>query len=394
MSENKMTRRKFLAAAGATATVAATGTFPTAYGQSTNPGPHVEWRNRQPGMAYRRLGRTNLMVSEIVFGGLTVKNNERQWRFLETGIELGINYIDTASDYNKGDSELGIAHVINTPSKRDRVFITTKTSRWNRELRPEIYDHIWESLSVREKGLVRAEIGSRMKEQGVLEEYYLCNYGDWQVTEAEKFYRDDVLEEWYHQQVSTEDRRGMTRQIIEELEGSLKRLGTDHVDMLMGVHGATHPVQLLTPELLEAAETLKRQGKIRFFGTSAHNDPAAITRAAAAAKEYDMAMVAYNISNEPWMTPALEEAARKDLGIIAMKVARAPFPGRGGKVEPLAGLEEKMHKLVKGDLHIAQKAYLWALQNPNIAACVSAMTNDEMTRANAGLAGRKVTLGA
>jgi len=29
----------------------------------------VEWRNRQPGMAYRRLGRTGLMVSEVVCGG-------------------------------------------------------------------------------------------------------------------------------------------------------------------------------------------------------------------------------------------------------------------------------------------------------------------------------------
>lgn len=391
MPDHKINRRTFLAAAGATAAVAASGQFSVASAQSTKPGKSVEWRNKQPGMAYRRLGRTNLMVSEIAFGGLTVKNKVDQWRFLETGIDLGMNYIDSASGYSKGDSELGIANVINTPSKRDRVFITTKTTGWNHETRPDVYNRIWETLNAREQGRVRSEIGARLKERGVFEEYYLCNYGDWQVTEAEKLIRDDVLEDWYHQKVTTDERRGMPRKIIEELEGSLTRLGTDHVDILMGAHGSTHPIQLVTPELLEAADTLKRQGKIRFFGTSAHNDPAAILRAAADSKHYDAVMVAYNISNEPWTAPALDYAGKKDLGVIAMKVARAPFPDRGNNsVAALPGLEEKIHQLIPGNRHIAQKAYLWALRNPNIASCVSAIYTEDMARSNAGLAGQSV----
>ena len=389
MTEPKMNRRSFITATSATAVAAATGSFSKLSGQSVS-GGNVEWRNKQSGMAYRRLGRTNLMISEIVFGGLTVRNNEKQWRFLETGIDMGMNYIDTATAYAKGESELGIANVIDTPSKRERVFLTTKTSGWLSKSRRASYETIWKSLNVREQARVRAEVGSRMTDQGLLEEYYICNYGDWQVSEAEKLYRDDILEEWYHKKVSPEDRRMMTRKVIEELEGSLTRLGTDHVDILIGPHGATHPAHLFTPELLEAVDTLKRQGKIRFFGTSAHNDPAAVMIAAANSKHYDMAMVAYNISNEEWTAPALEVAAKKDLGIIAMKVARAPFPDRGGKVDPLPGLEEKMHELVPGDMHIAQKSYLWALQNPNIAACISAITTKEMTVANAGLAGKGI----
>jgi aryl-alcohol dehydrogenase-like predicted oxidoreductase len=386
MADNKINRRTFITAAGATAAVAATGKL--AYGQQSEPGPDVEWRNRQGGMAYRRLGRTNMMISEIVFGGLTVKNNPEQWKFLEAGIEMGLNYIDSASNYSKGDSERGIANVINTPSKRERVFLTTKTSLWLKQGRAKPYTAIWESLNVREQARVRAEMGARIKERGVFEEYYLCNYGDWQVTEAEKLIRDDVLEDWYGDRLSPETRRGMSVELIKELEGSLQRFGTDHVDILFAAHGATHAKHLECPELLEAVDTLKRQGKIRFLGTSAHNDPAYITRAASDSKHYDMAMVAYNISNETWMTPALEYAKEKDLGIVAMKVARAPFPDRGGKVDPLPGLVEKMHKLVPGDMHVAQKAYLWALRNPNIAACISAMTDEAMTRSNAALAGR------
>lgn len=386
MSESNINRRIFIAAAGATAAVAASGKL--AYGQNANLGSNVEWRNRQKGMAYRRLGRTNLMVSEIVCGGLVVKDEPRGWEFLEAAIEKGINYIDAASNYQRGGSERGIANVINTPSKRDRVFVTTKTSQFLKTARSKPYAEIWESLNAREQGRVRAEMGVRIQDQEIFEEYYLCNYGTWQVSEAEKLIRDDVLEDWYGDRLSDETRRGMKQGLIDELDKSLKNLGTDHVDILFAAHGATHVKHLECPELLEGVDTLKRQGKIRFLGVSAHNDPAAIARAAADSEHYDMAMVAYNISNEEWVAPALEYAYGKDLGIVAMKVARAPHPDRGGQVDPLPGLVEKMHRLVPGNRHIAEKAYLWGLRNPHIAACISAMSSEAMINGNVAVTGQ------
>ena len=386
MSESNINRRTFIAAAGATAAVAASGKL--AYGQNANPGSNVEWRNRQKGMAYRRLGRTNLMVSEIVCGGLVVKDEPGGWEFLEAAIEKGINYIDAASNYQRGGSERGIANVINTHSKRDRVFVTTKTSQFLKTARSKPYAEIWESLNAREQGRVRAEMGARIQDQEIFKEYYLCNYGTWQITEAEKLIRDDVLEDWYGDRLSDDTRRGMKQGLIDELEKSLKNLGTDHVDILFAAHGATHVKHLECPEMLEAVDTLKRQGKMRFLGVSAHNDPAAIARAAADSEHYDMAMVAYNISNEEWVAPALEYAHGKDLGIVAMKVARAPHPDRGGQVDPLPGLVEKMHRLVPGNRHIAEKAYLWGLRNPHIAACISAMSSEAMINGNVAVTGQ------
>jgi aryl-alcohol dehydrogenase-like predicted oxidoreductase len=386
MSGSNINRRTFIAAAGATAAVAASGKL--VYGQGSSPGPNVEWRNRQKGMAYRRLGRTNLMVSEIVCGGLVVNDEPGRWEYLETAIERGINYIDAASNYNRGGSERGIANVVNTPSKRDRVFLTTKTSQFLKTARSKPYEAIWETLNARAQARVRAEIGARIKANSVFEEYYLCNYGDWQITEAEKLIRDDVLEDWYGDRLSDDTRKGMKQGLIDELENSLKNLGTDHVDILFAAHGATHRKHLECPELLEAVDVLKRQGKMRFLGVSAHNDPAAIARAAADSEHYDMAMVAYNISNEEWVAPALAYAHEKDLGIVAMKVARAPHPDRGGKVDPLPGLVEKMHRLVPGDRHIAEKAYLWGLRNPHIAACISAMSSDAMISGNVAVTGQ------
>jgi aryl-alcohol dehydrogenase-like predicted oxidoreductase len=389
MSNKNISRRSFLAVVGAAAVTTA-GTSSITSVPPTMPLPEVEWRNKQPEMAYRRLGRTNLMVSEIVFGGLLIRDEKHWWELLETAIDLGINYIDTASNYGNGASELGISRVINTSAKRERVFIASKSSSWIKVIRPAVYSKIWENLNFRAQARVRAKVGEILTKQGIFDEYYLCNYGDWQISEAEDHTHDDVLELWYKDQVPKEECSKMTRRIIEEVEGSLQRLGTDYLDVLMGSHGATRPVQLFTAELLEAVYRLKKDGKIRYFGTSAHSDPAAILRAAAISENYQMVMVAYNISNESWVEPALEEAGRHDLGVIAMKVARAPFPDRNNRVQPLPGLEEKMHKLVPGDKHIAEKAYIWALRNPNITACVSAIRNQEMLHANIRATGKTV----
>ena len=82
-----------------------------------------EWRNRQEEMFYRRLGRTGLMVSELVYG--TERNNPDNIRPVEIAFERGINYFDTAPSYNKGLAEATLAKVFNTQigraSCRERV---------------------------------------------------------------------------------------------------------------------------------------------------------------------------------------------------------------------------------------------------------------------------------
>jgi len=71
-----------------------------------------------------------------------------------------------------------------------------------------------------------------------------------------------------------------------------------------------------------------------------------------------------------------------------MKVARAPHPDRGDQIDPLPGLVEKMHRLVPGNRHIAEKAYLWGLRNPHIAACISAMSREAMINGNVAVTGQ------
>ncbi len=58
------------------------------------------------------------------------------------------------------------------------------------------------------------------------------------------------------------------KHILESVEGSLKRLNTDHVDVLL-LH---RPDALMEPEeVAEAFNDLEQAGKVRYFGVSNHN---------------------------------------------------------------------------------------------------------------------------
>lgn len=86
-------------------------------------------------MTYRRLGRSNLLVSQLWLGGMSLgAPTQRPWiadretseRILTRAIELGINTIDTADAYSAGESEALIGRVVNEMRVRDEVVIATK----------------------------------------------------------------------------------------------------------------------------------------------------------------------------------------------------------------------------------------------------------------------------
>lgn len=77
-------------------------------------------------MRKRRLGRTNLIVSVIGYGGGVI-GNPRQIPIMQEAIQMGVNFIDTAHSYGQGRSELVIGEAIK--GLRDKVFIATKTGQ-------------------------------------------------------------------------------------------------------------------------------------------------------------------------------------------------------------------------------------------------------------------------
>jgi len=80
-------------------------------------------------MKYRQLGNSGLYISEISLGtwlttGLGI-DNSTAFECMRRALDLGVNFIDTADIYNKGESEKVLGDFLKT-IKREEVIIGTK----------------------------------------------------------------------------------------------------------------------------------------------------------------------------------------------------------------------------------------------------------------------------
>jgi predicted aldo/keto reductase-like oxidoreductase len=103
-------------------------------------------------------------------------------------------------------------------------------------------------------------------------------------------------------------------------------------------------------------------------------------------------MVAYNIINGGYMEREIELARESGMGIIAMKAAMAVATHHKA-LQPIPEWRiQKVERIVPGDMKPPVKAYLWALQNPNISAVISNLWDEQHVNDNLSVAGKKVEL--
>ncbi len=119
------------------------------------------------------------------------------------------------------------------------------------------------------------------------------------------------------------------------LEGSLKRLQTDHVDLLH-IHSLTSEDDLKAIEngVLKVVQKAKEQKVARFIGITCHTDPA-VLKTALERHDFDCTQMALNAAKagmakgisgygehhpNSFQSLALPVANRKKMGVIAMKI--------------------------------------------------------------------------
>ena len=86
-------------------------------------------------------------------------------------------------------------------------------------------------------------------------------------------------------------------------------------------------------------------------------------------------------TNNRHVEMAIEEAHRRDFGVIAMKTAQAVFhPDRSP--EPIPERSALLDRTVPGELNLHQKAYRLALLNPHLSAAISNMMDEKQMREN------------
>ncbi len=267
-------------------------------------------------MYYRRLGRTNLQISEISVGGSPVP----EMPILHQAYERGVNYIDTSHAYQNGNSERQIGQLLKRAG-RDKVHVGTKfhlRRNWSEE------------------------------------------------------------------------------SIISSVEGSLRRLDTDYLDVLL-IHGASNPENLVDERVLNAFEKLKKQGKYRFRGLSCHSNHHEVVKKAVECGHYDMVQLGYNVFDIQRTEKEIQTyddylgasgtrrliklAHSKDVGIIAMKTLK------------IGGRRQNLEKYKTGETTIYQAMLKWALENKEISSVVIEMLTFDQLEEDLGVIGKSLTEG-
>src|ERR1700684_1113934 len=152
-------------------------------------------------MNYRTLGRTGgkvilLLLGAIMFGASGNSDHEESIRIIHRALDAGINFIDTADVYSRGESEEIVGKAL-AGGKRDHVVLATK---------------------------VHGTMGDDPNQFG-----------------------------------------NSRRWIIKEVEDSLRRLGTDWIDLYQ-IHRPEADTDI--DETLGALSDLVHAGKVRYIGSS------------------------------------------------------------------------------------------------------------------------------
>ncbi|MDQ2711349.1 MAG: aldo/keto reductase [Acidobacteriota bacterium] len=385
---NGNTRRDFLQTSLQVSAVAAVSTSAVSQANATpvfDQKRAVEWRNKQAGMAYRRLGRTGLMISEIVSGGDPIRSGNYQ--HLNLALEMGLNYLDMAPAYGNGDCEVAYGKLLEGSAKRDKVFLQTKVSAFT-DLRNHMYRDVFNGLPADKQNAIMARVDEISRTNLAEKPGYFLMYFPGQHDQFAGSYLSSAMMPDYAHLVEGSQR--FRQCITDSLEGSLKRIGTDHFDLLMCPHGANTAEELENPHIYETFLELKKQGKVRFLGVTSHNDPAAVLAKATDLGHYDAVQMAYNVINCGYVDQAIINAASRDVGMIAMKTAHA-VATHHKPLQPVPQWRiDKLDRIIPGDMKPALKGYLWVLQNERISAVNSNLWDETFIKENLALAGKKV----
>jgi len=156
--------------------------------------------------------------------------------------------------------------------------------------------------------------------------------------------------------IQTKVHPGDEKKMRGSVERSLRRLRTDYIDTLVW-HGHRKPDEVSDPRLFEFMEKMKKEGKVRFTGFSAHSNMAALLIEAAKSPGHDVALVSYNFTHSKGLREAVALAAKSGIGIVAMKTQAG-----GYKKEKMEGLTPH------------QAALKYVLRDPHVAAAVPGVT--------------------
>jgi aryl-alcohol dehydrogenase-like predicted oxidoreductase len=298
-------------------------------------------------MSRRPLGRTRLLVSPLglgcssLGGGLFRHDRSQAGTVLREALDAGVDFFDTADNYSMGDSERLIGEAVR--GRRDRVVLATKggaaystSGRLALRARPLLRPF---------KGLLRR---ARRSINLARDQHKAYDFTPAHLRRA--------------------------------LEGSLRRLGTDYVDLYQLYNGG--PGQFAADDIWETLERCKSEGKIRHIGISTNTLTDAI--AALAHPSIETVQVAISLIDREPLRQLLPAAQAKGVGIIASAplaqglLTHATGPVKADEsshytLDEIAvrrSNAQACHRWVLPDRSLAQSALRFLLQQPAVGVSI------------------------
>jgi len=187
-------------------------------------------------------------------------------------------------------------------------------------------------------------------------EAYMRTMSETYMGQALKEIRPEVIISTKHGIASLQEMK--LEAIIQRIEGSLKRLQTDYIDIAL-IHQVSDTAVLENEEVLAAYDRLKKDGKVRFTGISTHL-PEKMFLKLSETDFCDVVLFIYNHLEGPSIEPLIQNIRTRGIGTIAMKA--------------LAGNKQgSLRSFVNEQVKYSQAALGWVLSNSHIDSCIITM---------------------
>ena len=208
--------------------------------------------------------------------------------------------------------------------------------------------------------------------------------------EAEPGVREQVF-------LVTKDEPKEPGQLVGMLDQRVETLGVKQVDLFfvhgLGDHHTTDEAIrfLKDPEFARAADAMRKSGKARFVGFSAHHkDRAEMIKVAAQTGVVDAIMLMYSpwLDKDSELNRALDLAYEKGIGLISMKQTAGKFLGDKPKTNILDDVKARVPALAERKLTPFQGLLHAIWTDERISSVCVSMRNTEQIRENVDAARR------
>jgi len=261
------------------------------------------------GMKYRRLGRSDLQVSEIGVGGHHLRK----------------------------DSPEGDRIFRGTAQDRAAIFSRALDNGIN------FFDTTFKEEVI--------SFGEALKIMGRRDEMVLCS-----MDEQYASFRSDDLKDY-------------KKHTADELDRCLQWLGTDWLDVYWLRYDTGKHTDDMIRYSIEAMREAKEVGKIRAIGNSGHHT-GFMQKTLGEWDAWDVIMFPYNVVKRCAEDYVLPAARKRDVGIVIMKPFSA---GRFFRIDPKAGFRDEKVWPQEKQSQIATASLKWILQNDLIHTVIPAM---------------------